>query len=42
VPLFLAAHGASVGEIGLVAALYPGVWSLAQIATGHWSDRVES
>ncbi|HET9736795.1 MAG TPA: MFS transporter [Solirubrobacteraceae bacterium] len=40
VPLYLAAHGASVGEIGLVAALYPGVWSVTQIATGHWSDRV--
>ncbi len=40
VPLFLAAHGAGVGEIGLVAALYPGVWSVTQIATGHWSDRV--
>ena len=40
VPLYLAAHGASVGDIGLVAAIYPGVWSLAQIATGHWSDRV--
>jgi MFS family permease len=40
VPLYLAAHGASVGDIGLVAALYPGVWSIAQIATGHWSDRV--
>jgi MFS family permease len=40
VPLYLAAHGATVGEIGLVAALYPGVWSVAQIATGHWSDRV--
>ncbi len=40
VPLYLAAHGASVGEIGLVAALYPGVWSVAQIATGHWSDLV--
>ena len=26
VPLFLAAHGASVGEIGLVAGLYPAVW----------------
>ena len=38
VPLFLAAHGASVTDIGLVAALYPAVWSLAQIATGHWSD----
>ncbi len=40
IPLFLAAHGASVGQIGLVAALYPGVWSVAQIATGHWSDRI--
>jgi MFS family permease len=40
VPLYLAAHGASVGDVGLVAALYPGVWSIAQIATGHWSDRV--
>jgi MFS family permease len=40
VPLYLAAHGAGVGEIGLVAALYPGVWSVAQIATGHWSDQV--
>lgn len=38
VPLFLAAHGASVGQIGLVAALYPAVWSLAQIPAGHWSD----
>jgi MFS family permease len=40
VPLYLAAHGASVRDIGLVAALYPGVWSITQIATGHWSDQV--
>jgi MFS family permease len=40
VPLFLAAHGAGAGQIGLVAAIYPGVWSVAQIATGHWSDGV--
>jgi MFS family permease len=39
-PLFLAAHGASVGSIGLVAAVYPGVWSVTQIATGHWSDTI--
>jgi MFS family permease len=38
VPLFLAAHGAAAAQIGLVAAIYPGVWSVAQIATGHWSD----
>jgi MFS family permease len=40
VPLFLAAHGASVAQVGLVAAVYPGVWSVAQIATGHWSDTI--
>jgi MFS family permease len=40
VPLFLAAHGAGAAEIGLVAAVYPGVWALAQIATGAWSDSV--
>jgi len=34
----LAAHGTPVGQIGLVAALYPAVWSLAQIPVGHWSD----
>jgi MFS family permease len=38
VPLFLAAHGADAASIGLVAAVYPGVWSVTQIATGHWSD----
>lgn len=40
VPLFLAAHGAGVAEVGLVAGIYPGVWSVAQIATGHWSDSI--
>ena len=40
VPLFLAANGASVSEVGLVAALYPAVWGLGQIVTGHWSDEV--
>jgi MFS family permease len=39
IPLFLAAHGASVGAIGLVAGLYPAVWGAGQIWTGHWSDR---
>jgi MFS family permease len=40
VPLFLAAHGASVGAIGLVAGLYPAVWGIGQIFAGHWSDQV--
>jgi MFS family permease len=40
VPLFLAAHGASTGEIGLVAGVYPAVWGVGQIWAGHWSDNV--
>jgi MFS family permease len=40
VPLFLAANGAGVAAVGLVAAVYPGVWSVAQIATGAWSDAI--
>lgn len=40
VPLFLTVHGATVAQIGLVAAVYPGVWSIAQIGTGHWSDKI--
>jgi MFS family permease len=40
VPLFLAAHGASPAEVGLVAGIYPGMWGVGQIWTGHWSDRV--
>ncbi|MCA1699493.1 MAG: MFS transporter [Actinobacteria bacterium] len=40
VPLYLAANGASASEVGLVAALYPAVWGLGQVVTGHWSDRI--
>ena len=40
VPLYLAANGADVEEIGLVAGIYPAVWGTAQIATGAWSDRI--
>jgi MFS family permease len=40
VPLFLAAHGAGPGRIGLVAGVYPGVWAVTQVWTGHLSDRV--
>lgn len=39
-PLFLVSEGASVGEIGLIAGIYPAVWGLGQIWTGHWSDSV--
>jgi MFS family permease len=37
-PLYLAAHGASLREIALVAAAYPVVWGLGQLATGWLSD----
>ena len=40
VPLFLAANGASAGQIGLVAGLYPAVWGVGQIFAGRWSDRI--
>jgi MFS family permease len=39
-PLYFAATGLSVGRIGILAALYPAVWGVAQLATGAWSDRV--
>jgi MFS family permease len=40
VPLFLAANGASAGQVGLVAGLYPAVWGVGQIFAGRWSDEV--
>ncbi|MBA3266922.1 MAG: MFS transporter [Acidimicrobiia bacterium] len=39
-PLLFAANGESVGAIGVLAAAYPGVWCVAQLFTGAWSDRV--
>jgi MFS family permease len=40
VPLYLAAHGASPSDIGLVAGLYPAVWGIGQIGAGALSDRL--
>ena len=39
-PLYLAAHGASVEQIGAVAAVYPGVWGCLQIPAGWLSDHI--
>ena len=39
-PLFYAAAGLSLGEIGLLAATYPAVWGVGQLATGGLSDRI--
>jgi MFS family permease len=37
-PLYLAAHGASLRQIAIVAAAYPVVWGAGQLATGWLSD----
>jgi MFS family permease len=39
-PLYLAAHGASHREVGIVAGTYPAVWGLGQLGTGALSDRI--
>ncbi len=39
-PLYYAAAGLSVAEIGILAALYPAVWGLGQLGTGALSDRI--
>jgi MFS family permease len=38
-PLYLAANGASVTQVGVVAGAYPAVWGAGQLATGALSDR---
>jgi MFS family permease len=38
-PILFADEGLSVGEIGLLAALYPAVWATGQLVTGALSDR---
>jgi MFS family permease len=38
-PLFFAAGGLGLGQIAVLAALYPAVWGLAQLGTGALSDR---
>jgi MFS family permease len=39
-PLFFAAAGLNLAEIGLLAAIYPAVWGVLQVGTGALSDRV--
>jgi MFS family permease len=39
-PLYYAGRGASLGEIAVLAAIYPAVWGVLQIGTGAWSDRI--
>lgn len=39
-PLFFAAAGMSLSEIGTLAAIYPATWGVVQLATGALSDRM--
>ena len=38
-PLYFAAAGLGLQQIGALAALYPAVWGTTQLFTGAWSDR---
>ena len=39
-PLYYAAAGLSIGQIGVLAAAYPAIWAVGQIGTGALSDRI--
>lgn len=39
-PIYFAAQGLSLAEIGLIVALYPAAWGFFQLFTGVWSDRI--
>jgi MFS family permease len=39
-PLWFATFHMSLGEIGILAAVYPATWGIAQLATGALSDRI--
>jgi MFS family permease len=38
-PIFLAGTGLPLEKVGLIVAVYPGVWGLSQLFTGALSDR---
>ncbi len=39
-PILFTRHGLTVGEVGVLAALYPAVWGAGQLVTGALSDRL--
>jgi MFS family permease len=39
-PLFFGSHGLGVAAIGVIKAVYPGVWGALQVVTGPLSDRI--
>lgn len=38
-PIILATKGFTIGEIGIVAAIYPAVWGIGQLFTGRMADK---
>lgn len=38
-PILLAAKGFTIGEIGIVTAIYPAVWGISQLFTGKMADK---
>ena len=38
-PILLATKGFTIGEIGIVTAIYPAVWGIGQLFTGKMADR---
>lgn len=38
-PILLAVKGFSIAQIGIVAAVYPGVWGIGQLFTGKMADK---
>jgi MFS family permease len=39
-PLWFAAASMSLEQIGILTAVYPATWGVAQLVTGAWSDRI--
>ncbi|MBK3646588.1 MFS transporter [Streptomyces sp. MBT33] len=39
-PLLFTDHGLGIGAVGLIKGLYPILWGLGQIPTGHLADRI--
>ncbi len=39
-PLYFAAQGLSLAQIGMLTAIYPAMWGVGQLATGVLSDRL--
>ena len=39
-PVFFAVARMNLEQIGILAAIYPATWGIAQLFTGAWSDRV--